>query len=395
MNPLALTTFSTGPSDSVAAVDVYKGSGQIVNSIQDKKTTGASFDISSLLANGGKGAIGSAGSLLAKTSAGGVTLNTKGITDRLLKSAPQLASSLRNMSAEAQARITSGFKDTKVMDFKMANNTFAIDSSAYSDVMGYGDFVNDVNAFGDTLAVTSANSNMCMAYDIDSHASMLSGSVLQGSSLGIPKSYDFISTNQSVSSNTGLLTRVATATLPILAKNGDLGNMSSIAQGPAGQVFSAVLPNYAGVIKQNYSYGPYARNTPGAQVQDYANLISIFTGADPQWNVFDRIGDATGTTGTTTFNIVKLIGGSREFQELLAIGVKSLVDGDRNKVQGIAKVLRQSTVDAELKRFFPKLWQESYNNPQITKKNKVLDPRVVQSIGKTAQVFMSENPGGW
>ena len=395
MNPLALPTFSTGPSDSVAAVDVYKESGSLVNSIQDKKTSGASFDISSLLANGGKGALGSSGSLLAKTATGGVKLNVKAVTDRLLKTAPQLASSLRSLSSDAQSRIASTFTDTKVMNMKLGAENFTISSAKYNDALSYGDFLNDVNAYNDTLMVTNSSTTMCSAYDIDSHASMISGAVIQGSDLGIPRSYSFVAQNQTVANNSSLLTRVAAATLPILAKNGDLGNLSTMSSGPGGQVFGAVLPNYAGVIRNNYSYGPYAMNTPGAQVQDYQNLISIFTNTDSRWNVIDRIGDATGTTGTQTFNLVRLIGGSREFQELLAIGVKSLVDGHQDKVQIAARYLPRSTVDQELKRYFPKLWQESYMNPQVTKTQKTLDPRVVSVLGKTAQKFMSENPGGW
>ena len=233
----------------------------------------------------------------------------------------------------------------------------------------------------------SVSLTSCSAYDIDAHASMISGGIVQGSNLGIPKSYGFLTQPSAVASNNSLLSKVTAAALPILAKNGDLGNMAQMSAGPGGQVFGAVLPNYAGVIKQNYNYGNYGRNT-GAQVNDYTNLISIFTNTDSQWNVFDRIGDATGTSGTTTFNLLKVLGGSREFQELIAIGVKSLVDGDSNKTMGLAAMFGQTTVDQQLKMNFPKLWQESYNNPQVTKKNKVIDPRIVSTLGKVSRTLL-------
>ena len=386
MRALTATTFSAGPSDTLATLDVYKAQGGgVVNSILDKRDTDSTFDVSKLLANGGKGSIGTSGSLLNLTSTGGVKLNTKSIQDRLLKSAPGLASSLRNMSQTAQDKISSTFIQNPKIDFNVGSDSFKVDSAAFSDLSSYGDYVNDTNAFSASLGQI-ASAGGASAYDIDAHATMLSGGICQGSDFGIPKSHEFLTNNSVVQGNSSLLMKVAAGALPILAKNGDLGNMASIANGPGGQVFSAVLPNYASTIKQNYSYSKYGVNT-GAQINDYTNLISIFTGADSQWNVIDRIGDATGTTGTETFNLVRLLGGSREFQELIAIGVMSLVDDHKDKYQGLAGMFGETTVDAEIRRDFPMVWQESYNVQQTTKQNKTLDPRVVNTIAKSVNIL--------
>jgi len=393
MNPLASTTFSSGPSDTLAAVDVYSASGKnVVNSIIDKKDTGLGFDISKLLANGGKGAIGSAGSLLSMTKTGGLGLNTSDITGRLLKAAPGIGSSLRDMSDKAKSGIMDKFKDSGTMDFKMGADSFKVPSANFGDMTAFSSYATDVNAYSFNLTSLNASTDgMCYAYDVDAHAAMLSGGITQGSDLGIPKSYDFFTkASSAVTDNKELLTKVAAAAGPVLVKNGDLGNLSQLTQGQGGQILSAVLPNYAGQIKQSYRYDNYGRNT-GAQVNDYANLIGIFTNTDSKWNVIDRIGDATGTTGTTTFNLLRVLGGSREFQELIAIGVKSLVEGDRNKVQGLALMFGETTVDAQLKINFPRLWQESYNQPSVTKKNRTLDPRVVGTIGQVAGFFSNKN----
>lgn len=393
MNPLASTTFSSGPSDSLAAVDVYSTSGKnVINSIVDKKDSGLGFDISKLLANGGKGSIGSAGSLLSMTKTGGLGLNTNDITGRLLKAAPGIGSSLRDMSDKAKAGIMDKFKDSGTMDFKMGADTFKVPSSNFADMTAFSSYATDVNAYSFNLTSLNANTDgTCYAYDVDAHAAMLSGGITQGSNLGIPKSYDFFTkASSSVTDNKELLTKVAAAAGPILAKNGDLGNLAQLTQGGGGQVLSAVLPSYGNTLKQNYSYGNYGRNT-GAQVNDYTNLISIFTNTDSKWNIIDRIGDATGTTGTTTFNLLRVLGGSREFQELIAIGVKNMVEGDRNKVQGLAAMFGETTVDAQLKINFPRLWQESYNNPVVTRRNRTLDPRVVSTIGQVAGFFSSND----
>lgn len=386
MNPLASTTFSSGPSDTLAAADVYKANGKaVINSIQDKKTSELGFDFSSLLANGGKGAIGSAESLLKTTAGGKISLNTKSITDRLIKAAPNIASSLRDMSSKAQANIAGTFADSGVMDFKMGTDTFQLPSTSYADVAAFGNYATDVNAFSTNLAVMQAD-GMCSAYDIDAHASMISGGVTQGSNLGIPKSFGFLTAVPTVSENSKLLTKVASSCIPILAKNGDLSNLRQLTSGPGGQVMNAVLPDYAGVIKQTYSYGNYGRNT-GAPVNDYTNLVGVFLNTDSKWNVIDRIGDATGTTGTKTFNLLKLLGGSKEFQQLIAIGVKSLVEDSEDKVQGLAAMFGQVTVDQQLKRDFPRLWQESYSEPQVTKKNKTVDPRIIKVLGTVGTVL--------
>ena len=390
MNPLASTTFSAGPSDTLSSIDVYANNGQqVINSIQDKKTSGLGFSFSSLLANGGKGAIGSAGSLLKSTKTGGITLNTQSVTNRLLMSTPALASSLRNMSASAQSTITGTFRDSGVTNFNMGTDSFKIPSASIGDVSAFGDYATNVNAY--SMGLSAPETGVCSMYDLDSHASMIAGGVVQGSNLGIPKSYSFLTNvGASVSNNSTLLTKVASSCIPILAKNGDLGNLASLAQGPGGQVMGAVLPNYASVLKQTYSYNNYGRNT-GAPLNDYTNLVSIFTGADPKWNVIDRIGDATGETGTKTFNILKILGGSREFQQLIAIGVKSLVEGDDNKYQGLAGILGKTTVDQELRRSFPKLWQDSYNQPQIKKTNQAIDPRLLGTLGMVTQVLTAPN----
>lgn len=389
MNSLAPTTFSSGPSDTLAALDVYTSTGKnVVNSIQDKKTSGLGFDFASLLANGGKGAIGSKGSLLAMTKTGGVTLNTKSITERFLKSAPALASSLRGMTSTAQANIASTFTDAGTMKFKMGGDMLTIPSTSYSDVAAFGDYATDLNAYSTSLTSLNDTSALasCSVYDIDAHASMIAGGITQGSSLGIPTSYNFLTQPPAVAGNTQLLTKVAASAIPILAKNGDLGNLAQITSGPGGQVMGAVLPDYAGVLKNTYNYSTYGRNT-GAPVNDYVNLVKVFTNTDSQWNVFDRIGDATGNTGTTTFNLLKVLGGSLEFQQLIAIGVKSLVEGDPNKTMGLASMFGQTTVDQQLRINFPKLWQESYNKPQVTKKNKTIDPSIIKALGKVSRVL--------
>lgn len=386
MNPLATTTFSSGPSDTLAAQDVYAATGNtVINSIQDKKSSGLGFDFSSLLANGGKGAIGSAGSLLKMTPTGGVALNVKSITDRLTKAAPSIASSLRDMSSSAQANIAGTFKDSGVMNFKMGTDTFKLPSTSFSDVSAYGSFATDVNTFSTNLPSLTQD-GMCSAYDIDSHASMISGAVTQGSNLGIPKSFSFMTSAPAVSGNSELLTKVASACIPVLAKNGDLSNLKQLTSGPGGQVINAVLPNYAGMLKQTYSYNNYGRNT-GAPLNDYTNLVGVFLNSDSKWNVIDRIGDATGNTGTKTFNLLKVLGGSKEFQQLIAIGVKSLVEDHDDKVQGLAAMFGETTVDQQLKQDFPKLWQESYQNPQTTKKNKTIDPRVIKVLGTVGTVL--------
>ncbi len=126
--------------------------------------------------------------------------------------------------------------------------------------------------------------------------------------------------------------------------------------------------------------------------------MGVFLNTDSKWNVIDRIGDATGTTGTKTFNLLKLLGGSKEFQQLIAIGVKSMVESDENKVQGLAAMFGQTTVDQQLKLDFPRLWQESYQNPQVTKKNKTLDPRLIKVLGTVGTVLSGtrqNNNGGY
>lgn len=389
MNPLAPTTFSSGPKDSLASVDVYGATGGVVNSIQDTKTA-STLDISTILANSGKGLLTGAGSLLKVNSVtGAVSLNQATILQRLNAVVPAAAGSIRGLSSDAQKTLTSAYTDYGSVNVNMSGSTFNVDSAHVADLSGYSDYVNMVNSYGTGLSNETVP-GQCSIYDVDSHASLISAGVIQGSSYGIPSTWSTLTTPSAVSANTGLLTKVTSACLPVLVKNGDLGNLKAMAASPGGQIFDAVYPNYGQQLISNYSSTAYGRNG-GASVQDYSNLISIFTSANSQWNVFDRIGDATGVDNTT-LNLLKLIGGSNDFTTLLAIGVKSLVDGDKGKFNILATMFQRTTVEAEVAKYFPRVVLSTSLANSQTQKSQTIDPRVVRLIANTTKALIGAVP---
>jgi hypothetical protein len=373
----------------LASVDVYGASGGVVNSIQDTKTA-STFDISSILANSGKGLLTGAGSLLKVSNVtGAVTLDQGTILNRLNAVVPAAAGSIRGLSADAQKTLTSSYTDYGNVNVNMSGSTFNVDSSHVADLSGYGDYVNMVNAYGTGLSNETVP-GQCSIYDVDSHASLISAGVIQGSSYGLPNSFTTLTAPSAVSSNTGLLTKVTAACLPVLVRNGDLNNLKTMAASPGGQIFDAVLPNYGRLLTTGYSATAYGRNGFGASVQDYSNLISIFTSTNSQWNVFDRLGDTGGDN--TTLNLLKLIGGSRDFTTLLAIGIKSLVDGDRGKHQILATMFPRTTVEAEVARAFPRVVLSTSLANSQTQRAQTIDPRVVRLIANTTKALIGAIP---
>lgn len=386
MNPLAPTTFSAGPKDTLASIDVYDASGtSVVNSIQDTKTA-STFDISTILSNAGKGLATGTTSLLKVSSTGSISLNQSAVLGRINGSIPSAAGAIRNLSTQAQQSVSSSFSDYGNVKVNMGGTTSDVSSVYASDLSGYGDYVNMVNAYGTGLTPASTDTGTCSIYDVDSHASLISAGVIQGSDYALPNSFTTLTSPTAVGSNSALINKVTGACLPILVKNGDLGNLRAMSATSGGQIFDAVLPNYASQLTQGYSGTTYGRNGQGgASVQDYTNIISIFTNTNSQWNVFDRLGD---TVGQPTLNLLKLIGGSRDFQTLLAIGVKDLVDGDRGKHQILATMFGQTTVEAEVNRNFPKVVLSSQLANSQTQKAKTIDPRVVRLIATTANALI-------
>jgi hypothetical protein len=391
MNPLAPTTFSAGPKDSLASIDVYDASGQsVVNSIQDTSTK-STFDIGSILSNGGKGLLTGAGSLLKVSTTGSISLDNSTILKRLNTSVPQAAGALRGLSTDAAKSVTSSFKDYGTATVNMGGSPFNVDSAHVADLSGYSDYVNMVNAYGTGLGTPGeAIPGECSIYDVDSHASLISAGVIQGSDYALPTSFTTLTAPPAVIGNLSLVNKVTSACLPVLVKNGDLGNLRAMSATPGGQIFDAVLPNYGTLLTQGYSATAYGRNgNGGASVQDYESIISIFTNTNSSWNVFDRLGD---TVNDPTLNLLKLIGGSRDFQELLAIGVKSLVDGDSGKHQILATMFQQTTVEAEVNRYFPRVILSNQLANSQTRKAQTIDPRVVNLIANTTRALVGNIP---
>lgn len=380
MNPLASTTFATGPKDTLAAVDVYGADGGIVNSIQDAKTS-SSFDISSILANAGKGGVTSLTSLLAvNQKTGGVSLNLTQVTAKVNQSIPQLGSSVRNLSDSAKSTLTSSYQDFGDMKVNMGGSVFSVPSSKSADLYGYSDYVNDVNAYGTGLSSETVP-GMCSIYDEDSHSSLISAGILQGSNIGLPNAVTTLTTPVAVIGSASLMTKVTQSCLPILAKNGDLGNLAALSGTKGAQVFDAVLPNYANVLTAGYSGQSNGRNG-GAAVNDYQSLITIFTNTNSSWNIFDRIGDVVGQS--PTLNLLKLLGGTSAFQNLLAVGVKNLLTSDKGHI--LATMFSKTDVITQLHNDFPKLILEADFN-KTTKRARVIDPRVLSLIGTSAKTI--------
>lgn len=365
--PLTPTVFSSGARDELAAVDTYKTKPgpKPVNSIQAISDS-VGFDVSSILGNVNTNmALGAA----IKIAGGGeLSFNQDVLTQRLLAASSKITSSYRSLSADGKAAMLGnmGMNESLVADINGVKSR--VQSANISSLTGLGNFLGDY----------TGDKNMCKFEDFDAMGGMIGGLVEEGSNLGLEGVWPAITSGIS---QVPVLTKAAAKALPRLINNGDLSAVFEISGSPAGKAMGSIYPNLGRDLGAAFGL-KMSKDT-----RDKANLFNKYLGTMNNifgdWDKYDGNGDGFGIT------LIRMLGSSRSFQDMIMDGVKLFMDDDDPKKNYLLHGLyKETTVEAEVKRFFPRTVIVSQSTPPKIKKSNTVDPRTLMKLGSAASVLI-------
>ena len=350
-NALTPTVFSSGAKDALATLDVYKAKGtSVVTSIQDlSKAVG--FDVSKLL--GGKSNKDLQGVL--SIAAGAIKVNKDELTTRLLGANSKLTSAFRSLSDGAKDAMGDTFDSLKSIRTTINGVTSVVNSSDFTSLQGLGNF----------LGQYTKNDQLFSFEDTDGMSSMMCGLVEEGSNLGISNVFSTI-TDGIVDRE--LLQQLTTKSVPKLLQTGDVLGLLDISDSKVGSSLKGLFPNFAADLTKNF------RQKVNGELRDdlgmFAKATSLLFNVDSQWDSLVRENGAD-----TAVNIFALMATSRDFQELVATGVKALADDDPKKMYLFHNLFQKTTVEDELRRNFPRVALLTKAKNRVDKKRGTVDPR--------------------
>lgn len=367
-NKLVQSLFSTGPKDSLAAADVYKANGsRNINSVQELSNQ-AGVNLTSIL--GQKTGNNQALTGLLVKIAGNVKVDTSILRDRIQGGMSSVKGSFSDLSDSTKSLMTSSLGDgTGSFQVKMGDKIGVVDSTQYSDINSFGSFINDYTGTTDFSVL-----------DQDATASLISGSVVQASNFGIPNAYSSLTNGIE---DDGVMCRVVNQTVPSLVANGDIDTLHDMSSSRSGKAMGAIFPNFAGDFARSFQY-PMNRGQTKADA--FSKLIGTLTNVNPTWNQTPRQ-----KGGDIALNLLTLLGASPDFKAAVAIGISVIPDNDPMKNYALASVYQPTTVEAEVRRWFPRVVLMTPSTATTGDRNKPIDPRVLKTLGKVGGQLLFGN----
>lgn len=330
-NKLAQTVFQTGPSDELAAHDVYKSDGNaIITSVQVMN------EVSSSLTMGSQAVQQAAKEFSSIVEAGKEFIVDKAaLADRLNQAAGEFASEFRELAGDIKEGISTamgvaGKVMTTVNGVKAMVNNFDI-----RNLSSVGALINKV-----------AQIDAFKLIDTKAIESIYTGVIAQATKLGIPNAFGAIA--DTIGSAVAL-TNVVRTILPGVIKSSDIGALESIANSKAAKLVSIVDPSFTRRLTGNYQApkrGMQA-NTRG----EFSRISQSFAKISPSWNKKTRSGDVQ-----SAIRILDIIGGSNDFKKVVYAGAATVVEPHaQEKYYCLASKYKEVDPVKELKINFPTL----------------------------------------
>ena len=364
--PLAKTVFSTGAKDDLAAIDTYKSKpgSTPVNSIQSVSTT-SQFDVSSVIGNNGTN--DQLGSTIKVISGEKLEVDKDILTQRLLATNSRSSSSFRTLGGSAKDNMLNSLNMNEKVDVDINGVKSKVDSANIQDLTGLGTFLGDY----------TGDKNVCKIEDYDSVGGVVGGLVTESSDLGMSGVWTKLT---STITQVPVLIRAAQKSLPKLLANGDLDSVLEISSSPVGKSMGVLYPNLGQDLSRAYG----TRNTRDSRnkVGTLNKYLTTMDNVFKDWDKFSSNGDSTG------INILRLLGSSTAFQDLVLDAIKFLTDDDPRKHYLLHGLYKETTVEAEVKRFFPRVALISVSTPKSIKKTNTIDPRTLLKLTSMVGVLV-------
>lgn len=345
---LATGSMATGPKDEVAAPDIYAIGKNISESFTSVKNIG----------------------LAAQSKLEGFFNNPTELADFLEKGKDKLSlefdeSILTKRLAETASELKGAFTDL-TSDMKessigiMAKEKYSklsctigdvksmVSASKVKDIKGLGNFINKYTG-----------SKIFNSNDTGALSSVLASVVAKTQDLGISGAYTSL---MNTIQDNAILRMVTKTLVPIaLAKNYPT-LLRELSSGPYGKVLNYMVPGMSQSLVKNFTM---KSGMNGRGISSFEDMLGAIDGSYGAWSVGTR-GDHT-----DVFDLFNIMGGSRDFQRLLASGVQYFYSSQQNAnsgtkittptgaqvyaIYGVAAYFSPTTAAAAAKRFFPKM----------------------------------------
>ncbi len=341
---LAAGSFQCGPDDDVATADIYKlksamGAGiKPITSIQELTASIPDATFKFALTEDKVADFMSA-------AKGAAVFDKDLLTARILGTSSEFKASFNELDAMLKkGALTNTFNDKASKFMCTINDTKSmVDSANINSVKALGSFVNKYTG-----------TPIFSGQDKGAIAGLLGSVVTTSSKLGI--SGAFTSLAQTVNDN-GIMGRVTRAVLPIAMKNSDTRLLREISSGTTGSLINVFSPGFTQSFSKNFTY----RSNGPRPLGTFEDVFHSFENIDNQWDSLPR-----GEEGNTAFNLLAIMGGSRDFQSLVMTGVKYWMTEKTNNpgtippvrvdpMMSLANIFQEITVGQAIKRDFPKV----------------------------------------
>lgn len=355
MPNLAKSTFESGPKDDIATADVYKitssvdaAESQVITSIQELnlQVNQAILDM--------KLSAGQAAEFLSKVK-GDIKINVDQLTDRLIGTNSEFRSMydglndklkqgaiLKTYAQQQASKLVCTINDTKSM----------VDSANIKDIRSLGSFINKYTG-----------SNIFSGKDKGAISGLLGSVITTASDLGITGAFKSIA--ETVNDN-GILGRITRSVLPIALRNSDSTLLRDLSSSTAGKLIDVFSPGFTSSFSRAFVY----RGDRGGRLNSFEDIFHSFENINDAWDIIER-GD-----GSSALNLLSLVGGSKDFSDLVMTGVRYWTTEQSNgnnapvRVQpamGLASLYREITVGDAIKRDFPNVALLSQYNDKLPK----------------------------
>lgn len=342
---LATGAFSGGPKDDLAAVDIYK-----VKSAFGQKSTKPITSIQELSAFVDKANFdltldaGIATDFMSK-SLGKVAIDKDTLTNRLLGTNSEFKSCYNELNdALKKGALLSTVKDKANKLMCTVNDTKSmVNSAKIGDIKSLGGFLNKYTG-----------TKTFSGQDKGALSGLLGSVITTSSNLGITGAFKAIT---DTITDKGIIGRITRAILPIALKNSDTKLLKELTGGAGASLVNIFSPGFAQTFSKAFTY----QGDRSKSLDSFEDVFTSIKNIDGDWDILTR----SGSEGPA-LNLLSLMGGSKDFQNLTMTGVKYWA-AEQNKPGGLvppvpidpmyalAAVYREVTVGRAIARDFPRV----------------------------------------
>lgn len=332
--PVASSTFTAGPKDTLAAPDIYKlDPKKIISSIPVKASQLTDLFSSITTKNGQfdiKGALGK--------------LDKYDFTSDLSDAAKQLGANARELGSDVMGKATTLLEKAtpgaKALSCKIGDYASAVNWKDTRAALEVGVALSSMNGAKDAVKVANKAAS----------TGLFSGLIEKASSAGMSGVFDSL---KNTMQENGVLSRVVKASVPFVLSTSNVRLLDELARGGVGRTIDAVSPGFTKAFTSTYrASGGYLNN-----ITTFTGVLGAFDSINKDW---DKVSTGDGLIGS----IVDLFSSSSAFRSVVYSGVmyginyaltseEQLSKNQRLERMALATLYKQSTVSEQIAKYFP------------------------------------------